>query len=135
MKTSTKIIASIFLSILIITTLGSIAYADNISDLVPRPGELDRDQIERYPELEPLGDLPDVTIEAAIATVVKTILGAAIILTIIAIVVAGLYFIIGEGEEEDVTKGKKIIKYLAIGMFIMSAAYGVVVGISKFEFF
>lgn len=83
----------------------------------------------------PIATLPDVTSDDVFRTVIKTILGASMLLTIVAIVMAGAYYIQSQGEEEDITKAKNIILYLIIGMVIMAAAYGLVSGIIQFKFF
>ena len=79
--------------------------------------------------------LPEITLEQAIATTIQTILGWAMLITIIAIVVAAIYYLKSQGRDEDLTKAKSIIVYLIVGMAIMAAAYGVVTGIAQFDFF
>lgn len=79
--------------------------------------------------------LPQITLEQAIATTIQTILGWAMLITIIAIVVAAIYYLKAQGKDEDLTKAKSIIIYLIIGMAIMAAAYGIVTGIAEFDFF
>lgn len=86
-------------------------------------------------EDNPIATLPDVTSDDVFRTVIKTILGASMLLTIVAIVMAGSYYIQSQGQEEDITKAKNIILYLVIGMVIMAAAYGLVSGIIQFKFF
>lgn len=86
-------------------------------------------------DIKKLRDLPQVTVESALSTAIKTILGAAMLLTIIAIVVAGIYYLQSQGQEEDITKAKNIILYLIIGMAIMAGAYGFVSGVIQFKFF
>ncbi len=56
-------------------------------------------------------------------------------LTIIALVIAGVYYLTAEGDEEKVGKAKNIIVYLIIGMAIMAAAFGFVSGIAQLDFF
>lgn len=93
---------------------------------------------EAAPGDDPAGifaGLPEVTIEQAVATAIRTILGAAMLLTIVAIVVAALFYLKSQGRDEDLTKAKTIIVYLLIGLAIMAAAYGIVTGITEFDFF
>lgn len=80
-------------------------------------------------------NLPNVTIESGFSVAIKTILRSAMLLTIIAIVIAAIYYITSRGKEEDVTKAKDIILYLVIGMAVMAAAYGVVAGLTRFNVF
>lgn len=80
-------------------------------------------------------NLPNVTIESGLSIAIKTILRSAMLLTIIAIVVAAIYYLTSRGKEEDITKAKDIILYLIIGMAVMAAAYGVVAGLTRFNVF
>ena len=82
-----------------------------------------------------ISQLPDVTMEEGIAVVIKTILSWAMLFTIIGIVVAAIFFLVSQGKEENITKAKDIIVYLIIGMVIMASAYGIITGISQFDFF
>lgn len=94
----------------------------NIDALTPRPGKV-------------IAALPDITLEDTIAVSIKTVLGWAMIFTIVAVVVAGAYYIQSRGNEDDIKKAKDILRYLAIGIAIMAAAYGIVAGLAQFEFF
>jgi hypothetical protein len=82
-----------------------------------------------------LAKLPNVSLEGGMTLAIKAILRSAMLLTIIAIVVAAIYYIISRGKDEDVTKAKDIILYLVIGMVIIAAAYGVVAGVTQFNVF
>ena len=86
-------------------------------------------------ETSTVADLPEVTLEGALKTVIKTILGTAMLLRIAAIVVAAIFYILSRGNEEETSKAKNIILYLVIGMVIMAAAYGLVAGVVQFDFF
>ena len=83
--------------------------------LLPRPGEVPSGT-PTNPELGAIGDLPEIVPEAAFTSIIKTILGASMILTIIAIGVVAFYYVTGQGEEEDMNKAKSIILYLVVGM-------------------
>lgn len=80
-------------------------------------------------------DLPDVSLESIMATIIKALLGWSMIFTIVAIVVSAMYYLISQGKEENVSKAKNIILYLVIGMAIMAGAYGIISGITQFNFF
>jgi len=124
--------------LLIISPLLLIANAethkiDIESDLVPNLG---RDYgYNLNPEHQAVANLPDVTSEEAFSFAIKTVLEWSMILTIIAIVMAAIYYIQSLGNEEDLSKVKNIIIYLIIGMAIMAAAYGIISGVSQFNFF
>lgn len=85
--------------------------------------------------LENVDNLPDIGLEEAVGMAIKTVLRWSFFLTLISLVMASIYYIISMGKEEDVTKAKDIIMYLVIGMTIIAAAYGVISGISRFNFF
>lgn len=82
-----------------------------------------------------VANLPDVSLEGGMTLAIKTILKSAMLLTIIAIVVAAIYYIISRGKDEDMTKAKDIILYLIIGMAIIAAAYGIIAGVTQFDVF
>lgn len=107
----------------------------NIDNLLPRPGALDPDTVSNYPDSAAIANLPEVTDTALITSVIKTALQLGMSLTIIAIVIAGFYYLTGRGEEDKVTKAKDILLYLVIGLIIMASAYGIITGIAKFNFF
>lgn len=102
-------------------------YEDHPADLLLRLGEEDAVQVVR--------GLPEMELEQVIVSVIRTILGWSMLLTIIAIVVAAIYYLKSQGNEEDLNKAKNIIVYLLVGIAIMATAYGIVVGISQFDFF
>lgn len=108
--------------------------AVNVDELVPLPGK-DTPVSTKYPETGMVSELPHITLEESISISTQTILGWAMIFTVIALVVAGFYYLQARGKEEDIKKSKDILLYLVIGMAIMAAAYGVVAGIAQFEFF
>lgn len=124
------LITLVLISMFQTTTLAAQVDVDN--DLVPRPG----DQLGgTFKELKVVSALPEVTIEEAITTTIKTILAWSMSIALITIVFIGIYYLKSMGTEEDLSKSKNMIIYLAIGMAIMAAAYGVIVGISQFDFF
>lgn len=128
-----KILAKIQIGIFILLNFAQTTFADpvEVNDLLPPTTNIPT----IYDETQTLANLPDVTVEQAIATTIKTILGWTMIITIIGIVVAGIFYMIAEGDEEKTGKAKKIIVSLAIGMAIISAAYGVINGLTQIDFF
>lgn len=113
-----------------------IAFAEQptVWKLLPRSGE-DETVRGNYQETGAVADLPKVSLEGAGTTVIKTILGWGSVFAIIAVVAAGVYYIIARGKEEDVTKAKNILLYLIVGMVIMASAYAIVSGIVQFRIF
>lgn len=125
------IIASIFISL-----IGSqAALAVSVEDLVPREGVQNSQGTQKYTDIQAVAQLPDLTVESAITSIVKTILGWSIVIAIVALIVAAGYYLIAQGQEDNLSKSKDIIVYLIIGLSIMSAAYAIVTGILKFKFF
>jgi len=110
------------------------ALAVSVNELLPRPGQLDPQAASDFPETVQVSNLPEVTETAFITSIIKTILGAGILLTIIAIVVAGIYYMIARGDEEKLTKAKDILIYLVIGMVVMASAYGIISGLAQIKF-
>lgn len=101
------------------------------SVLLPRPGSTNT----KYNELKAVSDLPELTDKAFFTSAIKTILGLSMVITLVAIIIAAIYYIYAQGEEESITKGKDIILYLIIGLAVMAGAYGIISGIAQFEFF
>lgn len=89
----------------------------------------------KNPDAKAVNALPDVSLEGGMTLAIKAMLRSAMYLTIIAIVVAAIYYIISRGKDEDMTKAKDIILYLVIGMAIIAAAYGIVSGVAQFNVF
>jgi Na+-translocating ferredoxin:NAD+ oxidoreductase RnfG subunit len=138
-KISITVLTLAITSAISLILLAPAAYGVTTDDLLPRPGEKEStyatENIKKYEELGTVADLPEVTDTALMTTIIKTILGWAMLLTIAGIVVASVYYLTSRGKEEDVTKAKDILLYLVVGMAIMAAAYGIVSGIAQFEFF
>ena len=108
---------------------------NTIDALTSRPASTDTNIKEHYKETIAVANLPNIELESAMSEIILLILRVTMLLTIIAIVVAAIYYIISRGKEEDITKAKDIILYLVIGIAIMAAAYGIVAGIAQFDFF
>ncbi len=86
-------------------------------------------------ELKATKQLPNVSTEQIVGTIILQILEWTFVLTVIAIVVAAIYYVIARGNEEDINKSKNIILYLVIGMALIAASYGIIAGITQLEFF
>lgn len=129
-----KLFPKLVLIAITILSLSQVALAVDVEDLLPRPGEEIGKELPPE-ELEAVAALPEVTPEAVFSTAIKTILGWSMLLALIAIIVAAIYYMQSRGTEEDISKAKNIIIYLIIGMALMAAAYGVISGIAQFKFF
>ena len=80
-------------------------------------------------------NLPDVSVANLISDIIKQILTWTFTISVIALIVAGFYYLTSQGDEEKSTKAKDVIKYLIAGLLVISAAYGIVSGIAAFDFF
>lgn len=109
---------------------GEICAKNVCTDLIPRAGE-DLSTNKKYPETGKLVDLPEVTVEDVIATTIMTILKWSLSLAIVALIVTGTYYLISQGNEEELSKAKNILIYLIVGMLIIAAAYAIVSGVAQ----
>ncbi len=128
-----KLLLKIAVIFPLLLSLGQISLAVTADDLMIPSKEAE--DAGEYEELGYVENLPDITAEQAIASVIKTILGVSMLITLVAIAAVGFYYLTSQGEEEGLTKAKDILLYLIIGMAIIAAAYGIVAGISQFNFF
>ncbi|MFA6992343.1 MAG: hypothetical protein WC269_03640 [Candidatus Gracilibacteria bacterium] len=112
-----------------------IAFAETMGDQpVPTIQEIFNKSDQASPDAKDvITNLPEVDIPSAVTTIIKNILNITFLLTLIALIVAGIYYLISEGNEEETGKAKKIILYIVIGMAIIGASYGIVSGISRFK--
>ena len=86
-------------------------------------------------EQEVVGKLPKVEAQTLLTIVIKYILRLAAILTMIALIITAIYYLISMGKEEDISKARNTLIYLIIGIVIIASSYGIVTGISQFDFF
>lgn len=142
-----KIFTTLLLTLILTLALGATALAvnekpkdsetPNIEELMPKlgTGELkDYGVEEGQTEIMAVNALPKSSVENILTTIIKTILTGAMILTTIALIVTGVYYLISQGNEEQVNKAKDIILYLVIGIAIMAGSLGIVTGIVQFKF-
>lgn len=135
-KKISSLIGIVILNLAMFNTM-ALAEGDkvDINDVLYRSAETYESDAVNYPETIHVAHLPDVEVDSIITVTVKTILEWAMLIALVAIVIAAIYYIISKGQEEDISKAKDIILYLVIGMAIMAAAYGIIAGLTKFEFF
>jgi len=85
-------------------------------------------------ELKTYSNLNSASWTQIVASVIKTILFVAGALVMIGLLVVGAMFMTGSSNEENITKARKILIYLVIGIILISVSYAVVSGISQFNF-
>ena len=79
--------------------------------------------------------LPTGSWQTILASAIKIILGIAGSLTVVAFTVGGVMMIMAQGDEEDISKGKKIIYLSLLALIFIAGAYAVVLGLTQLEFF
>lgn len=84
-------------------------------------------------ELITYSNLTDASWTQIVTSVIKTILFVAGALVMIGLLVVGAMFMTGASNEENITKARKILIYLVIGIILISVSYALVSGISQFN--
>lgn len=79
---------------------------------------------------EQVGSTQEGSYSDVFAAIVKTISGAAVIMTFVGIVVAGILFVFAQGEESRITKARTILIYIIVGDLIIAASYMIIRGIT-----
>lgn len=96
-------------------------------DVIPIEQQGIGDEITNY------GNLTGASWTQIVASVIKTILFVAGALVMVGLLVVGAMFMTGASNEENITKARKILIYLVIGIILISVSYAVVSGISQFN--
>jgi hypothetical protein len=139
---TTSLILAIFISLFQVNP--AFAKIANSDDITSRMGTKDQggnvqitnENAKLYENaIGNVANLPDISLEQAVGVAIKTVLRVSFYLTLIALIIISIYYIISTGKEENITKARNIILYLIIGMTIIAAAYGVTSGLSRFNFF
>jgi hypothetical protein len=130
---------AIVLGLITLMNSGLVLAKINTNDLMPDEIEIlfnkeDTNYEIGETQIKATQSLVDVSAEQIIGSVILQILEWTFVLTVIAIVVAAIYYVTARGNDEDITKAKNILLYLVIGMAIIGAAYGVIAGITQLEF-
>lgn len=79
--------------------------------------------------------LPEGDIWHLMGQIAWYLLVAANILAFISFVVAGVYMVISQGNEENISKAKEIFIYTLMAMAIAATALAIVTGITNMQFF
>lgn len=67
------------------------------------------------------------------SSIAKIMLAVATLLIFIALVVAGVIMVTGQGEENAITKAKQIVIYALIAVVLIAAAYAITIGITRIK--
>ena len=103
----------------------------NIEELLPTPVA----NPDAPSEIANYQNLPQIEWNEVIRVVTKTALSSAFYLALIAIIIAGIYYLKSDGNEEDTNKAKDILLHLVFGAAVLSVAYGIISGLLKFNVF
>jgi|GEM_PF-4591496 len=96
-------------------------------DVIPIEQQGIGDEITNY------ANLTNASWTQIVASVIKTMLFVAGSLVLIGLLIVGAMFMTGASNEENITKARKILIYLVIGIILISVSYAVVSGISQFK--
>ncbi len=130
-----KKIALFFTTIILTLSFSSSTFAVvDINELIQKPDN-DTDMEATLSGTEAYEGLPSLSFEQIVGGGIQLVLKWATYLSLIAIVLAGINFLVSEGDEEKTTKAKKTLLYVVLGSLIISVAYAVTIGISQFDFF
>ena len=127
-----------FTKLVIIFVAASVAFGLNLTALAADdPNKLSPASVDLiFPRTgvdDAVTKLPKVNMQTMVTTVIKNILSFSFIITLLALVVTGVFYLISEGNDEGTAKAKKMLLYLLIGMAIIGASYGIVSGITRFK--
>ncbi|MFA6550552.1 MAG: hypothetical protein WCT36_04330 [Candidatus Gracilibacteria bacterium] len=67
------------------------------------------------------------------ASATKFIMGLATILVVVGFFAAGVMYVTAQGNEEMTKKAVNIMMYTVVGVIIIAAAYGIIIGITKLK--
>jgi hypothetical protein len=82
-----------------------------------------------------IASLPDAEPGLILGQITYYALVVANILAFLAFIVAGIFMIISQGNDEDLGKAKSILMYTIIAMVICATALAIVTGVTQLDFF
>ncbi|KKQ69857.1 MAG: hypothetical protein UT33_C0021G0009 [Candidatus Peregrinibacteria bacterium GW2011_GWC2_39_14] len=136
-----KILITILLTLNIIGLLSPIAFAYAATgswDLL-QPVQIEGGDKNDYLKALPQGDKIDKqedeqkSTATFYASATKFIMGLATILVVVGFFVAGVMYVTAQGNEEMTKKAVNIMMYTIVGVIIIAAAYGIIIGITKLK--
>jgi hypothetical protein len=139
LKKLVKPIITICIMAVLLTLATQVASAAGTIDLLP--GEnlgsgLDETQSGYAKQIKYYEDLPTFEDEKTIfRSAIKTMLYLAGFLATLGLIVVGYMFMVGAANEESLTKARKLLGYLGIGILIMAASYAIISGILQIKLF
>jgi len=104
--------------------------AQSVDDLIPPEDLLIGGSPVGHGSRLPDGDLIFDIVPAIIQNILLS-LGA---LMFIALIVGGVLLVTAQGNEETLTKAKKLLAYAGAGVLLISLAYAMVIGLAQLDF-
>ncbi len=132
-----KIILLIFGFLILLNTaiFLPVASAQSVDDLFHRftyTGGATNDQTSKIGIVQ---GLPDGSSFAILAGIIRVILGLTGGLALASFTYAGVLMVVGQGNEDQIGKAKKMIFWSILALAIIAASYAIVYGVSKLSFF
>jgi len=84
-----------------------------------------------FERLSDVYKLPQGSVESLIAGVINLILGIGGTLAMLSLIVAGVFYIVAQDNEDMVNSAKKIITYSLIGLVVISVSFAIFTGLSR----
>ncbi len=84
--------------------------------------------------MQNIANLPKGSPESIIAGVISIILSIGGTLAFIAMMVAGVMYVIAHDNEEMVQKAKKLLVYAVVGLVLISVSFAIFTGLSTIVF-
>lgn len=104
----------------------------NIEDLLYK---FETEGVEEPTTTDYIASLPEGDHWALLGSVVFYLLVVANVLAFVSFIIAGIYMLISQGNEENITKAKQIFIYTVMAMVIAATALAIVTGITNIQFF
>ncbi len=86
-------------------------------------------------KIDLIKNLPSGDWQTILTQIIKFILAITGTLALISFTYAGIIFLTGRGEEDQLSKAKKLLIWTIAALGIIAVSYAVVLGISQFKFF
>jgi hypothetical protein len=138
LKKLVKPIIILCITAAMLTPVIQVASAAGPVDLLPEKSlnvGLDESQTGYSDQLKYYEDLPEFDEKIVFRSAIKTMLYLAGFLVTLGLIVVGYMFLAGSANEESLTKARKVLGYIAIGVLVMAASYAIISGILQIKLF
>jgi|GEM_PF-1423107 hypothetical protein len=105
-------------------------------DIMGLPISADGEYLETtFDQVSTYDKLPTFDEKIIFRSAIKTMLYLAGFLATLGLIVVGYMFMVGAANEESLTKARKLLGYLGIGILIIAASYAIISGILQIKLF